>query len=161
MAQSRPAPKKTRIASPAYTVLVALQTTSPFVGDGRMSFADFAFSATFKNVVFVFDPTDVIEVCKVKLRFRAEFGLLDLMWYSKLGSCAPSDMTVEFEVPWRELLKGKPLSLRFPYEAVYPEDKGAWWIEFIPHSKPTRKWRIAHEIHSIWPQELLIGKRAF
>jgi len=47
-------PKKKR--SPAYTITVALQVKSPFVADGRMTFADFAFRATFGNVVFVLDP---------------------------------------------------------------------------------------------------------
>jgi hypothetical protein len=194
------ADKTTERKSPPFTVVVALETTSPFVGDGRMTFADFAFSATFKDVVFVFNPAEafdfsfveaeegklfltrhefndvqegddrhrpwvkkqwpkefpaslnvadqVIESApadedglaivplvppeKIKLRFHAEFGLLDLMWFSKLGSNALSDMLFEFEVPWLKLLDGKPLTLKLPYEGADPEEKGEWWIEFIP-----------------------------
>jgi len=198
------AQKKTERKSPPYTVVVALETTSPFVGDGRMTLADFAFSATFKDVFFVFDPAEAFEFCsieaedgklfltrhefndvqegddrhrpwvkkewpkefpasfnvsmeqnittapadkdglaivplvppeKVKLRFHAEFGLLDLVWFSKLGSNALSDMFFEFEVPWLELLSGKPLTLKLPYEGNDPEEKGVWWIEFIPKKK--------------------------
>ncbi|OGD12088.1 MAG: hypothetical protein A2Y86_09230 [Candidatus Aminicenantes bacterium RBG_13_62_12] len=50
------AKKPARRTSPPYTVMVSLQATSPFVPDGRMSIADLAFSATFKDVVFVYDP---------------------------------------------------------------------------------------------------------
>jgi hypothetical protein len=187
--------------SPPYTVMVALEVRSPFVGDGRMTFADLAFSATFRDMVFVFDPRALLAVCsvegqggtlhltrrefndvqegddrhrpwvkkewpkefaaslgtapselrkyaptgkddlplvplapppKVKLRFRAEFGLLDLQWYSKLGSSALSDMYLDFDVPWLQLLDGKPLTLKLPYEGSDAEEKGEWWIEFIP-----------------------------
>jgi hypothetical protein len=196
--------KKAERSSPPYTVVVALETTSPFVGDGRMTFADFAFSTTFKDVVFVFDPADQLEFCsveaeegklfltrhefndvqegddrhrpwvkkewpkefpaslsvspeevfenapadkdgltpvplvppkKVKLRFRAEFGLVDLSWFSKLGSNALSEMSFDFDVPWLELLGGKALTLKLPYESTEPEEKGEWWIEFIPKKK--------------------------
>jgi hypothetical protein len=187
--------------SPTYTVMVALEVRSPFVGDGRMTFANLAFSATFRDMVFVFDPRATLAVCsvegrsgtlaltrrefndvqegddrhrpwvkkewpkefaaslgpapsellkyaatgkddlalvplapppKVKLRFRAEFGLLDLQWYSKLGSSALSDMYLEFDAPWLQLLDGKPATLKVPYEGSDPEEKGEWWIEFIP-----------------------------
>jgi hypothetical protein len=201
---SRPASLEARQASPAYTVMVAFQMSSPFVPDGRMTFADLAFSATFKNVVFVFDPTAAFGFCsieaeegrvfltrhafndveggaerhrpwvekewppeytasltvsstelakyrpgedgilpvaplvppnEVKLRFCAEFGLLDLMWYSKLGSNALSSMILEFDAPWRKLVDGKPVTLKIPHDSSEPEEKGEWWIEFIPPKK--------------------------
>ena len=72
---------------------------------------------------------------KVKLRFHAEFGLLDLMWFSKLGSNALSDMFFEFDVPWLKLLDGQPLTLKLPYEGANVGEKGEWWIEFIPKRK--------------------------
>jgi hypothetical protein len=187
--------------SPPYTVVIALEVRSPFVGDGRMTFADLAFSATFKDTVFVFDPRATLAVCsvqgpagtlsltrrrfndvqegddrhrpwvkkewptehaavlgtapselakyapagkddlplvplapppKVKLRFRAEFGLLDLQWYSKLGSNALSDMYLDFDAPWLQLLEGRPLTLKLPYEGTDADETGEWWIEFVP-----------------------------
>ncbi len=42
--------------SPPYTVMIALSYASPYVDDGRSSFADFAFSVSFKHVRFRFDP---------------------------------------------------------------------------------------------------------
>ncbi len=192
-----------RKISPPYTVMVALQATSPFVADGRMSIADLAFSATFKNVVVIVDraqgaflsrdysakvlltrhefndvdsgddrhrpwvkkpwpmefpaslasgwvekddgkeaeideDVDDIPLAKlaipktIQLGFYARFGLLDLEWISKLGTCVLSSMRFEFELEWRPLLDGKPVTLKLPYEGVFEEDQGTWWIEFIP-----------------------------
>ncbi len=188
--------------SPPYTVMVALQVTSPYVADGRMSFADLAFSATFTGVVFylgeegpgvvenhggklhltrhafndVYDgdsrhkpwvkkewpmefgaslldgwterdeeegeETDGDDIPlvplvrdKVRMGFHARFGLLDLEWFSKLGSNVLSSMLFEFEVPWKPLFAGQPVTLKLPYEDGDPEDKGEWWIEFIPAKK--------------------------
>ncbi|NLX18672.1 MAG: hypothetical protein GXY53_05235 [Desulfobulbus sp.] len=182
--------------SPKYTVMVSLQATSPYVPDGRMSFADLAFSATFKDVVFIYDPAhgagfvenhdgkllltrrefnDVYDgesrhrpwiekpwpaefsasllassneedadegdedipplpliPDKIGIGFYARFGLLDLEWCSNLGSNVLSDMLFEFQVPLEQLMEGRPLSLNLPYQGAYAEDKGTWWIEFIP-----------------------------
>lgn len=184
-----------------YTVMISLQARSPFVPDGRMSIADLAFSATFKDVVLIFGTSlpesyifdeqhdgklfltshafnDVEGGCerhkpwiknpwpmefqaslisgwiekdredgdagkdldelvplvpeKIKFGFCAHFGLLDLMWYSELGSCALSSMKYDFEVPRELLIKGEPVSLKLPYAGDFPEDQGTWWIEFIP-----------------------------
>jgi hypothetical protein len=71
---SLPVQKKVRQSSPPYTVMVSLQTNASFVPDGRMTFADLAYTATFKDVVFVFDPTDPLSVCSVE----AEEGKLIL-----------------------------------------------------------------------------------
>jgi hypothetical protein len=190
-------------SSPPYTVLVSLQARSPFVADGRMSIADLAFSATFKDVVFYYErgkgpgvsekydgklfltqhefndvddsgdrhrpwvkkewpvefpaslvggwvereeepetdpevddiPLVPLVPGTIKLGFHARFGLLDLEWFSKLGSCVLSNMLFEFEVPWPPLLDGKPHTLKLPYEGDYPEDTGTWWIEFIPKKR--------------------------
>lgn len=197
------AKKAGRRTSPPYTVMVSLQANSPFVADGRMSIADLAFSATFRNVVFYYERStgpgvyekhngkllltrhefndvddcgdrhkpwlkkewpmefpaslvqgwtekeeepetdpDVAETIivplvpgTIKMGFYARFGLLDLEWFSKLGSCVLSNMLFEFEVPWAPLLDGKPHTLRLPYEGDDPEDTGTWWIEFIPEKK--------------------------
>ncbi len=51
VAQTRPPSE-----SSPYNVMVALDMSSPYVPDGRMSFAALAFSATFKNVVFRWNP---------------------------------------------------------------------------------------------------------
>lgn len=201
----RPEPSQTkkpaRRVSPPYTVMVSLQAASPFVADGRMSIADLAFSATFKDVVFTYDhprgvfltekhdgkllltrhefndvagpddrhkpwvkkpwpmefPASLVEGWiereeeppkdpyniplvplvpdKVRLGFYARFGLLDLEWFSKLGSCVLSNMLYEFEAPLWPLIEGKPVTLKFDYEGDYPEDTGQWWIEFIPQKK--------------------------
>ncbi len=196
--------KVLRRVSPAYTVMVSLQTNAPFVGDGRMTFADLAFSATFRDVVFVYDPEGMLGFCSVEARegklfltrhefndvqegddrhrpwvkkewpmefsasltmsraeiakylpkdkedlpivplgppeqaalhFCAKFGMLDLMWYSTLGSNALSDTHLEFDAPWQKLLEGKPVTLKIPYETTDPEEKGEWWIEFLPPKK--------------------------
>ena len=197
--------KKTPVRpSQAYTIVISLQAASPFVPDGRMSIADLAFSATFKDVVLIFGtslpesyifdeqhdgkvfltrhefndveggierhapwvkkpwPTefrasliagwiekdeedadaekDLDELVplvpeKIKFGFCAHFGLLDLEWFSKLGSCVLSSMKYDFEVPRELLIKGEPVSLKLPYEGDYPEDQGTWWIEFIPKKK--------------------------
>ena len=190
--------------SQTYTIVVSLQAASPFVPDGRMSIADLAFSATFKDVVLIFGTSlpesydfveqhegelfltrhefnDVEGGCerhapwvkkpwpmkfraslipswiekdeedadaerdldelvplvpeRIKFGFCAHFGLLDLEWFSKLGSCVLSSMKYDFEVPREPLLEGKPVSLKLPYEEGDPEDKGMWWIEFIPKTK--------------------------
>jgi hypothetical protein len=71
----------------------------------------------------------------VKIGFYARFGLLDLEWFSELGSCVLSNMLYEFEAPWAPLLDGKPLTLKFPYQGDYAEDTGTWWIEFVPVRK--------------------------
>jgi len=196
--------KKTPVRpSQTYTIVISLQAASPFVPDGRMSIADLAFSATFKDVVLIFgtglpesfffdehndgklfltrhefndvddgscgrhkpwvnkpwpveflaslipgwieehdsdEETDMNEVVplvpdKIKFGFAAHFGLLDLEWISKLGSCVLSSMKYDFEAPREALLKGEPVSLKLPYEGDDPEDKGTWWIEFIPKKK--------------------------
>ncbi|MDW7761336.1 MAG: hypothetical protein SCM96_11975 [Acidobacteriota bacterium] len=48
--------KSARRTSPPYTVMVAIEMSSPYVPDGRMTFADLAFSATFRDVVVFNDP---------------------------------------------------------------------------------------------------------
>lgn len=199
------APKKNAAnESPPYTIMVALDMSAPFVGDGRMSFAALAFSATFNSVLFRWDPRigcqvradagkllltrrefndvqddddrhrpwlekkwpmefeaelslsndpivplrppgrarvdgDDIPVVplvpqNVRLHFLARFGLVDLQWYSKIGSNALSNMPLEFEVPWQNLMSGKPVTIKAPYEGD-PEEKGTWWIEFLPQKR--------------------------
>jgi hypothetical protein len=45
-------------ASPRYEVRVALEFSSPFVPDGRMSVAEFSLQAVFSGVVLEFDPKE-------------------------------------------------------------------------------------------------------
>ena len=197
--------KPARRISPPYTVMVALEMNSPYVPDGRMTFADLAFSATFKDVVFISDPAGgaglienhggrlfltrhtfndvydgderhkpwvekpwptefpasllsgwserededeivdpedipIVPLVKetVKIGFYARFGLIEHQWISKLGSNVLSNMLFEFQAPLIPLLEGKPLTLKCPYEGVDPEDRGQWWIEFIPAERKKR-----------------------
>jgi hypothetical protein len=194
-----PAKKPVAKTSPPYTVMIALSASSPFVADGRMSLADLAFNATFKDVVFIYDPAkgaflnekhggklwltrhefndvagpddrhrpwvrkpwpmefsaslvegwvekeeapppsdeDGIPLVPlvprgINLGFYAHFGLLDLEWVSKLGTNVLSNMLFEFEAPLWRLIDGEPVTLKLDYEGDYPEDRGQWWIEFIP-----------------------------
>jgi len=72
---------------------------------------------------------------KVRLEFWTEFGENPIRWGSKYGTEGLTDFEVVFEVPFRELLQGKPYAITFPYEGRYPEDKGIWTIDFRPGVK--------------------------
>jgi hypothetical protein len=72
---------------------------------------------------------------KVRLSFWTEWELTPIRWGSELGSTSLSDLRIVFEVPFRDLLQGKPYAITFPYEGRYPEDKGIWTIDFRPGVK--------------------------
>jgi len=71
----------------------------------------------------------------VRLSFWTEWELTPIRWGSELGSTSLSDLRIVFEVPFRNLLQGKPYSITLPYEGRYPEDKGIWKIEVRPAPK--------------------------
>ncbi len=62
--------------SPPYTVLVMLEYQSPFVDDGRSSFADFAFSVTFENVRFYFDNRQSLPMSAFRIDGAKGKGIL-------------------------------------------------------------------------------------
>jgi hypothetical protein len=68
---------------------------------------------------------------KVRFSFWTEFGPEAVKWGSKSGAAALEDFQVVFEAPFRQLLQGKGGVVTFPYAGRYPEDKGAWTVEFI------------------------------
>jgi hypothetical protein len=72
---------------------------------------------------------------KIRLSFWTEWGATPIRWGSEFGSANLPDFKVVFEVPFRDLLQGKPCSITLPYEGRYPEDKGAWKIEVRPAPK--------------------------
>lgn len=65
---------------------------------------------------------------KVRLAFWTEFVKTPVRWGSKFGTASLADLKVIFEVPFRDLLRGKAYSLTLPYEGLFPEDKGTWTI---------------------------------
>jgi len=72
---------------------------------------------------------------RVRLSFWTEWELTPIRWGSEFGSTSLSDLRIVFEVPFRDLLQGKPYSITLPYEGRYPEDKGTWNIEVRPAPK--------------------------
>jgi len=72
---------------------------------------------------------------KVRLSFWTEWEATPIRWGSEFGSANLPDFKVVFEVPFRDLLQGKPLATTFPHDGRYPEDKGIWKIEARPAPK--------------------------
>ena len=198
-----PAPKerkKTVRTSPNYELHFSLDTTSPFVPDGRHSLAEISLKVFFPSVTFEFDPDEdpLLGRCqvnsgkgkgtfsklvlndvqkgeerfsprflsarprefsaglaiesepmaedeaavqsrtapeKVRLSFWTEWGPIPIRWGSELGSATLHELKIVFEVPFRDLIQGKPFSMTRPYEGLFPEDKGTWKIEFRPGPK--------------------------
>jgi hypothetical protein len=49
------------------------------------------------------------------------------------GSAELDDFRVQFDVPWRDLLAGKPVAVKVPSDAAEDSaDKGTWTITFTP-----------------------------
>lgn len=72
---------------------------------------------------------------KVRLSFWTEWEPTPIRWGSKFGSGSLPDLKIVFEVPFHELLQGKPFSVTVPHEGLHPEDKGYWKINFRPALK--------------------------
>jgi len=72
---------------------------------------------------------------KVRLSFWIEWGPIPIRWGSELGSMSLPEPKIVFEVPFRDLIQGKPCSVTRPYEGLFPEDKGTWKIDFRPRPK--------------------------
>ncbi len=69
---------------------------------------------------------------RVELRFRTQFGRNRIVWGASEGSAELADLELIFEVPWRKLLSGEAVSVTAPYQGAFPEDRGNWWVEFLP-----------------------------
>ncbi|GEM_PF-3025659 len=69
---------------------------------------------------------------KRTLIFRTDMGRNSPEWGNSEGSAKLDDFYLEFEVPWNDLLAGKPLTIKLPYEADDPGTKGYWIIQFKP-----------------------------
>ena len=74
---------------------------------------------------------------KVRLGFWTEFGHMSVRWGSKFGTENLPDLKLVFEVPLRNLLRGKAYSATSPYVGHYPEDSGTWRVEIRPQPKKT------------------------
>jgi hypothetical protein len=72
---------------------------------------------------------------KVRLAFWTELGRTPVKWGSKFGTDNLPDLKVVFEVPFRDLIRGKGCSITLPYQGRYPEDSGTWQIEIRPGAK--------------------------
>ncbi|HPC83695.1 MAG TPA: hypothetical protein P5234_09805 [Thermoanaerobaculaceae bacterium] len=73
------------------------------------------------------DPPERVELC-----FRTLFGRNRIAWGASEGSAELGELELVFEVPWRKLLAGERVSVTVPYRGAFPEDRGTWWIEFLP-----------------------------
>jgi len=87
---------------------------------------------------------------KVRLSFWTEWEQTPIRWGSELGSTRLSDLRIVFEVPFRDLLQGKPYSITLPYEGRYAEDKGTWKIEVRPALPKKRSATFSSTTSSLW-----------
>jgi hypothetical protein len=69
---------------------------------------------------------------KALMVFTTDMGRNAPWWGNSEGGTVLEDFRLEFEVPWRDLLAGKPVTLVLPYEGNDPEEKGRWTISFLP-----------------------------
>ncbi len=72
---------------------------------------------------------------KARLVFFTQMGMMPITWGASEGSSGLEDFRLEFDVPWQDLLDGKPVTIKLPYEEEDPDVKGTWTISFIPGSK--------------------------
>lgn len=68
----------------------------------------------------------------VPLVFRTHFGREKIAWGAQEGGTILEELELQFEVPWPKLMRGEEVSVAVDYKGGWPEDKGKWWIEFIP-----------------------------
>ncbi|MCX7782281.1 MAG: hypothetical protein N2318_01400 [Meiothermus sp.] len=68
----------------------------------------------------------------VPLVFRTDFGREKITWGASEGSAELDELELRFDVPWPKLMRGEAVSVAVDYKGDWPEDKGKWWIEFIP-----------------------------
>lgn len=70
------------------------------------------------------------------LQFMTSWGMDMMKWDYEVGDAYLEEVGLEaFLVDWDLLSKGEPVSITLPYPGSYPEEKGNWWIEFIPKKK--------------------------
>ena len=71
---------------------------------------------------------------KMKLSFFTDMDLQEIKWGCSTGSAAAGfyEFQVKFDVPWPDLLAGKPVTVKVPYETDEPNEKGTWTIQFKP-----------------------------
>ncbi|MDM7994088.1 MAG: hypothetical protein QUT30_00205 [Acidobacteriota bacterium] len=68
---------------------------------------------------------------KVRMLFWTSMGLMATHWGGPIGSATLEDFKLEFEAPWRDLISGRPVTLKIPYEGDRDET-GMWTITFTP-----------------------------
>ena len=71
---------------------------------------------------------------KVRLAFWTDFSKMPVKWGSRFGTAALPDFKVVFEVPFRDLVRGKSFSATLPYQGTYPEDSGTWQVVIKPRA---------------------------
>ena len=71
---------------------------------------------------------------KARLSFFTDLELMAIKWGNSIGSSAfdDNDLMLEFEVPWQDLLEGKPVTLTIPYNEYEGREErpGTWTIQF-------------------------------
>lgn len=69
---------------------------------------------------------------KARLVFATTMGRTAPWFGNSQGGGPLEEFELTFDVPWRDLLTGKPVTLKLPYQGEWPEEKGYWTISFIP-----------------------------
>ncbi len=71
---------------------------------------------------------------KMKLSFFTDMDHQEIEWGCSTGSAAAGfyEFQVKFDVPWSDLLAGKPATVKVPYATEDPNEKGTWTIQFKP-----------------------------
>ncbi len=67
---------------------------------------------------------------KRTLIFRTDMRRNLPEWGNSVGGTRLDDFNLDFEVPWNDLLAGKPVTIKLPY--LEDEEKGSWTIQFTP-----------------------------
>jgi hypothetical protein len=67
---------------------------------------------------------------KRTLIFRTDMRRNLPEWGNSVGGTRLDDFNLDFEVPWNDLLAGKPVTIKLPY--MEDEEKGSWTIQFTP-----------------------------
>jgi hypothetical protein len=72
---------------------------------------------------------------KARLVFFTQMGSMPIHWGASTGSSSLEDFKIEFDVPWQDLLAGKPVTITLSYEEEDQDVKGTWTIAFKPTMK--------------------------
>jgi hypothetical protein len=71
-------------------------------------------------------PANINKMAKIS--FFTDLPMMAIQWGNSVGSMAfdDNDLKLIFEVPWKDLLEGKPITVTIPHE----HRNGTWTIRF-------------------------------